>query len=80
MSCVACHSPHEPLDLDMAAYDGICKQCHAAAQHRQAIAGTACAQCHMPPVRLDNLVFTNHRIGVYGSASPLVPVNARPAR
>jgi predicted CXXCH cytochrome family protein len=78
--CVTCHSPHEALEQSLAAYDAICTRCHASAVHRQPVAGQACAQCHMPPVRLDNLVFTNHRIGIYGAASPLVPVSARVAR
>ena len=77
LGCVTCHSPHATLEQDPAAYDPTCKRCHPAARHQQPVAGVACAQCHMPPIRLDNLLFTNHRIAVYQARNPLVPVNVR---
>jgi len=73
IACTACHSPHAPLETKPAAYDSTCRGCHAAPKHSAAIAGRACAACHMPAVAMPNLVFTNHRIAVYGTdhMSPL---------
>jgi hypothetical protein len=76
LNCITCHAPHSPLQQDLAAYNAVCLRCHAAARHTQPVADQACAGCHMPFVRLDNLVFTNHRIATYGAASPLVGLSA----
>jgi len=77
LNCITCHAPHAPLQQDLSGYNAACQRCHAAARHTQPVANQACAGCHMPFVRLDNLVFTNHRIATYGAASPLVPLNAQ---
>ena len=77
LNCITCHAPHAPLEQDLAAYDATCRKCHAAPRHSRPVANQACAGCHMPIVRLDNLVFTNHRIATYGGSSPLVPVSGR---
>lgn len=73
LNCFTCHAPHAPLEQDLGDYNGACRRCHAAARHSRPVADQACAGCHMPSVRLDNLVFTNHRIATYGESSPLVP-------
>jgi len=75
LNCLSCHAPHAPLEQSAAAYDRICQGCHTAPEHRQSIAGQPCVTCHMPPARMDNLVFTNHRIAAYSTQNPLVPVN-----
>jgi len=77
ISCVACHSLHEPLETNAAAYDAVCRNCHAAPRHSQAVA-QACVECHMPPVRFENLSYRNHRIAAYDAADPMTPVTAKP--
>jgi cytochrome c554/c'-like protein len=77
MACLACHSPHEPLETRVAAYDSICRNCHAAPRHSTAIAAQACVECHMPAVPFQNLAFRNHRIAVYAAGDPVQPVSAK---
>jgi formate-dependent nitrite reductase cytochrome c552 subunit len=75
LGCVACHSPHAPLETRIAVYDAVCKTCHARFVHRTAIASGTCVSCHMPRVRPQpNLAFTNHRIAVYRPSDPMAPV------
>jgi len=78
LTCLSCHSPHDPLERNLAAYDAACKGCHAAPRHTTAIAGRACAGCHMPRVPAQpHLTFANHRIAVYSPGDPLWPVPTR---
>jgi len=77
LNCVMCHSPHAPLEQKLTAYDAACRHCHAAPRHSQPVAGRACAACHLPAVRMGDLVFTNHRIAVYAAKDPMAPVNAK---
>jgi hypothetical protein len=73
LSCLTCHSPHAPLEHNLAAYSPACATCHAAPKHTRPLAGRACAGCHMPAVKPGpNLAFANHRIAIYG-ADPLSP-------
>ncbi len=66
LSCVTCHSPHAPLETNLAAYNKVCQNCHAQVHHNQPLNGQSCAGCHMPRARpLPNLSFANHRIAVY---------------
>jgi hypothetical protein len=75
LTCLTCHSPHAPLQHNIASYNAACAKCHAAPRHSSSVAGLPCAGCHMPSVKpTENLVFANHRIAVYGSADPLSPV------
>jgi Cytochrome c554 and c-prime len=78
LNCVTCHSPHAPLEQKLAAYDATCRHCHAAPRHAQPVTGRACAECHLPAVRMGEMLFTNHRIAVYTAKDPVVPVNAVP--
>jgi len=64
LNCVTCHPPHAGARPAAAAYDAACRKCHATARHTVSIAGQPCVDCHMPPVRLQQLVFRNHRIGI----------------
>jgi hypothetical protein len=74
LTCLTCHSPHAPLQHTLAGYDAACVKCHAATKHTRAVAGRPCVGCHMPGVKpQENLVFANHRIGVYGAGDPLSP-------
>jgi len=78
LSCLTCHSPHADADRAAAHYDARCLGCHPGVKHMRSVAGTPCADCHMPPVRPQtNLVFANHRIAVYTAGDPLTP---RPRR
>jgi hypothetical protein len=77
LSCFTCHAPHAELEQKPAAYDRICQGCHASPRHGQAVAGRACADCHMPGVRYSNLVFVNHRIGIYAAGNAVTPVSVR---
>ena len=75
LSCLNCHSPHAPLETRLTAYNAACAKCHASPRHKKPVAGQACAACHMPGVKPQpNLVFANHRIGIYAAADPLSPV------
>src|SRR5437868_333589 len=33
LSCLTCHSPHAPLDQNLAAYDATCAGCHTSPKH-----------------------------------------------
>jgi hypothetical protein len=71
LSCLTCHSPHEPLETAVAAYNKQCQRCH---QQQPAACKTNCVDCHMPRVSPEPpLRFTNHWIGVYLSANKLRP-------
>lgn len=75
LSCLTCHSPHDPIDRKPADYDGHCRACHDGVKHTQIVAGKPCAECHMPAVRPGpHLAFANHSIAVYASSDPLTPV------
>lgn len=66
LTCLTCHSPHAPLEHNVAAYDKACGRCHAAPRHTKPVSGKPCASCHMPPVKPQpGLEFANHRIAVY---------------
>ena len=78
LNCFTCHAPHEELQQTAGAYDRACQSCHAAPRHRTTVAGRACAECHMPGVRYgSDLVFVNHRIGVYAEGNAVTPVSVR---
>ena len=75
LTCVACHDPHEPLNLNLVSYDRNCLQCHAPAL--KAVASThaikvcpkatsQCVSCHMPKVNVPSMHgdFTDHFIRV----------------
>ncbi len=75
LTCLTCHSPHAPLEQKLAAYDVVCRGCHATPRHKKPVSGRACAECHMPAVRPSpNLAFANHRIAVYAAADPMSPL------
>lgn len=75
LSCLTCHRPHQPLETKSGAYDSVCAECHATSRHKSAVAGRACAGCHMPAVRPQPyLKFSNHRIGIYAPSDPLSPL------
>lgn len=78
LSCLTCHSPHAPLEQNLAAYDASCARCHAKPRHQIAIGRRPCAQCHMPAVAAQPyLTFANHRIAIYAPADPMSPLKAR---
>ncbi|MBL8177949.1 MAG: hypothetical protein JNK48_24945 [Bryobacterales bacterium] len=73
LSCLSCHDTHGPLVKTAAGYNQKCAACHASPKHRQT-GLTNCVDCHMPRVSPQPpLRFTNHWIGVYGSAAKLRP-------
>jgi hypothetical protein len=75
LSCLTCHSPHAPLEHNLANYNSACFKCHPGPKHPMRVAGKACAECHMPSVApTPNLTFANHRIGLYTPADPLQPI------
>jgi hypothetical protein len=77
LSCLTCHSPHEPLERRAGKYDATCQSCHRQVAHTTAVAGQNCVKCHMPSFTEPDLVFTNHRIATYDPKNPLLPVNAK---
>jgi Cytochrome c554 and c-prime len=82
LTCVACHDPHKPLQLDAASYDGNCLSCHLATREEKKTAdhpGGACpvstkncAGCHMPKVYVPEMHynFTDHRIRIARANQP----------
>jgi len=77
LSCLTCHSPHAQIERNPAAYDARCRKCHAAPKHNVAVGAGACIGCHMPRVRpTPYLSFSNHRIAIYSTSDPLLPVRA----
>lgn len=80
LTCITCHAPHKPLEVNASTYNSACQKCHAGVRHRQAVADRACSECHMPAVRASaNLAFANHRIGVYSPDDALSPIATGPA-
>lgn len=72
LTCVTCHSPHEPLSQSRAAYEKTCRSCHSAGTTGQKScpvnARTGCVGCHMPSQTVEEMThtrFTNHWIRVY---------------
>lgn len=66
LSCLTCHSPHAPLEHNLATYNAACAKCHPTVKHALPVTGHPCAECHMPPVNpTPNLTFANHRIAIY---------------
>jgi hypothetical protein len=75
LTCLSCHSPHQPLETNASSYNAACQKCHADVKHEQSVADRACAECHMPAVRINaNLAFANHRIAVYSPDDALSPL------
>lgn len=83
ITCVACHNPHQPLDLDPASYDSRCLQCHLAAgtertdDHRGSacpVGVKLCVTCHMPKYKNPALhtSFTDHWIRIAAPGAPLL--------
>ena len=76
LSCLTCHSPHAPLEHNLASYNAACAKCHPGPKHSKPVANQACAGCHMPKVKPGpNLAFANHRIALYDPADPLTPLH-----
>ncbi len=82
ITCVACHDPHQPLDLDPASYDSRCLQCHRAIGEHQTddhrgsacpVGVKLCVTCHMPKFRSPALhtSFTDHWIRIAAPGAPL---------
>ena len=80
LSCIRCHAPHQAVETKSTFYDAICRKCHAAPRHTRPVASAACVDCHMPGVPFENLSHRNHRIAVYSTDNPVVPINAAKPR
>jgi hypothetical protein len=80
ISCLACHSPHQPLERNDYFYDAKCLACHRAAKPAAGqaaikncpIAKTRCVSCHMPKVELPggHVLFTDHQIRIVRPGAP----------
>jgi len=70
ISCVACHDPHQALNVDEGSYDSKCLACHAAganpAAHLCKVSNNNCASCHMPRIDMPGAhhSFTDHQIRI----------------
>jgi hypothetical protein len=70
ISCVACHDPHQPLNVDFASYDTKCLACHSAGANVAAklckVSKSNCASCHMPRIDMpgSHHKFTDHQIRI----------------
>jgi hypothetical protein len=77
LTCIACHSPHGPLEVKKESYNSACANCHATPRHKSSVEGQACSECHMPSVKInERLAFANHRIGIYAPGNALAPVTS----
>jgi hypothetical protein len=84
ISCVACHDPHESVQLSAAYYDSKCMACHAPKGTSAAtlteknleppcpVGTNNCSTCHMPKVPLPggHMDFTDHRIRIAKPGDP----------
>jgi Cytochrome c554 and c-prime len=81
ITCVACHSPHRPLDNDIASYDQRCLSCHVkngsqpTSDHPGAactVGTEKCATCHMPKYEVQDMHcnFTDHMIRIVRAGAP----------
>ena len=74
LSCITCHSPHDPLQVKQSSYSVACSKCHPNVRHVSPVKGGTCTECHMPSVRINaNLAFANHRIAIYPPEEALSP-------
>ena len=70
ISCVICHDPHHPLNLDEASYDPKCLACHSESGNAKArlctVSKNNCASCHMPKIDMPGAhrSFTDHQIRI----------------
>jgi hypothetical protein len=83
LACIACHSPHQPLVREAAAYDVRCLSCHVTkvgekptADHPGKACPTAtknCVTCHMPQYKVVDIPvkFTDHQIRVVREADAI---------
>jgi Tfp pilus assembly protein PilF len=76
VSCLTCHSAHQPVEKSTKHYDAKCAGCHANPKHRTPTpAASSCVSCHMPGVPTNaQLRFTNHWIGIYDKTRPMTPI------
>jgi hypothetical protein len=76
ISCVTCHNPHKPLNLDAASYDSKCLACHAPGRNAAAqlckVSKNNCASCHMPQIEMpgSHHSFTDHQIRIVRANEP----------
>jgi hypothetical protein len=76
ISCVACHDPHQTLNVDDASYDPKCLACHSAGGNAAArlckVSKNNCASCHMPRIEMpgSHHGFTDHQIRIVRSNEP----------
>jgi len=75
LTCIACHDPHQQLQTEASAYDGVCASCHVGAGQKKSatLPGGACptgtkncVSCHMEKVYVEEMhyKFTDHRIRI----------------
>jgi Cytochrome c554 and c-prime len=69
ISCIACHDPHQPLDIVADHYDSRCQACHKSANVKPGVCSFAkkgCISCHMPKFELPGAhhKFVDHRIRI----------------
>jgi cytochrome c554/c'-like protein len=81
LTCIACHDPHQPLNLNLGSYDAKCLACHLKSKREKAeghpgkacpVARKNCVSCHMPRVVVPNMhaPFTDHRIRIVKRGAP----------
>lgn len=72
ISCVSCHDPHQPLEINAKSYDARCAACHskgsgsAAASHICKAGTSECTSCHMPKYEIpgSHMIFSDHQIRI----------------
>jgi Flp pilus assembly protein TadD len=67
LTCTTCHNPHDIPRGEQAAlhYNGVCRECHAAASLSKHTTAPDCVSCHMPKRRTQDVVhavMTDHLI------------------
>jgi Flp pilus assembly protein TadD len=83
LTCTTCHNPHDIPRGEQAAlhYNGVCRECHAAASLVKHTTAPDCVSCHMPKRRTQDVVhavMTDHLIRRQApSGDPLAQIAER---
>ncbi len=66
ISCIACHDPHRPEQLNADRVDAACRACHSSGRKKCPRAAAGCGSCHMPKYEVPgtHARFSDHQIRI----------------